>query len=459
MNIIIRQKKFILSLLTIVAIFSFNNKSYAEENIVYERISGEDRYETSREIALNTYATADTVILANGGSYPDSISAIGLSKKYEAPIILNEKESLNSGNLSVLKKLNTKKVILIGDETSISLDVENKLIANGLEIERFAGDDRYDTSVIVNDYVYDKDSIDELIIVSGENFADSISISSYAHNKNIPLFITPKDADSDLIDKIKSFNPNKVYVAGGENVVGSWVEKNFANTERVAGEDRYDTSKKIHNKFFDNTEVVYTTKGDSFPDSITGIPLASNNDTNIVLSKNNAKELTYVEAEKIVILGERLSIDPVIKFNGWKGDKYYKEDVAVKGWQDIDGKSYFFDNNSNLVKKHTYMDGKWYLFKSNGEFMGKGKKYTSNASAYSGHSVTASGEKPKWGTIVTDPKVIPMYSKVYIPYFDKTFRANDTGGAIKGTKVDVFMNSNKEARQFGRRNIDIFVLE
>lgn len=103
MNIIIRQKKFILSLLTIVAIFSFNNKSYAEENIVYERISGEDRYETSREIALNTYATADTVILANGGSYPDSISAIGLSKKYEAPIILNEKESLNNGNLSVLK--------------------------------------------------------------------------------------------------------------------------------------------------------------------------------------------------------------------------------------------------------------------------------------------------------------------------------------------------------------------
>lgn len=455
----IRQRRFIISLLTMVAIFSFNNKSFAEDNIVYERISGADRYETSREIALNTYTTADTVILANGNSYPDSISATGLSKKYNAPIILNEKESLKDGNLQVLKNLNTKKVILIGDDTSISLDVENKLKDNGFEIERFAGDNRYDTSAKINDYVYEKENVDELIIVSGENFADSISISSYAHNKNIPMFITPKNADSDLIDKIKSFNPNKVYVVGGENVVGNWVEKNFSNAERIAGADRYDTSKKVHNKFFDSTDVVYTTKGDSFPDSITGIPLASNNDTNIVLSQNNAKELTYVDADKIVILGERLSIDPVIKFNGWKGEKYYKEDVPVKGWQNIGGKTYYFDSNANLVKKHTYMDGKWYLFKSSGEFIGKGKKYTSNASAYSGHSITASGEKPKWGTIATDTSVIPMYSNVYIPYFDKTFRANDRGGAIKGTKVDIFMNSKKETSQFGRRNIDIFVLE
>ena len=252
----IRQRRFIISLLTMVAIFSFNNKSFAEDNIVYERISGADRYETSREIALNTYTTADTVILANGNSYPDSISATGLSKKYNAPIILNEKESLNDGNLQVLKNLNTKKVILIGDETSVSLDVENKLKDNGFEIERFAGDNRYDTSAKINDYVYEKENVDELIIVSGENFADSISISSYAHNKNVPMFITPKNADSDLIDKIKSFNPNKVYVVGGENIVGNWVEKSFSNAERIAGADRYDTSKKVHNKFFDSTDVV-----------------------------------------------------------------------------------------------------------------------------------------------------------------------------------------------------------
>ena len=62
------------------------------------------------------------------------------------------------------------------------------------------------------------------------------------------------------------------------------------------------------------------------------------------------------------------------------------------------------------------------------------------------------------GTIAVDPKVIPYGTKVYIPYFNKTFIANDCGGAIKGTKIDIFMNSRKECYKFGRRNIEIIVL-
>ena len=53
------------------------------------------------------------------------------------------------------------------------------------------------------------------------------------------------------------------------------------------------------------------------------------------------------------------------------------------------------------------------------------------ATAYAGDTITATGTKPKWGTIAVDPRVIPYGTKVYIPQFNMTFVAEDCGGAIK----------------------------
>ena len=88
-------------------------------------------------------------------------------------------------------------------------------------------------------------------------------------------------------------------------------------------------------------------------------------------------------------------------------------------------------------------------------------KYTMNvvATAYTGYSTTSTGQKPVWGTIAVDPRVIPYGTKVYIPYFDKVFVANNTGGAIKGNKIDIFMNTRKECYNWGRKTIEIQVLK
>ncbi len=80
------------------------------------------------------------------------------------------------------------------------------------------------------------------------------------------------------------------------------------------------------------------------------------------------------------------------------------------------------------------------------------------ATAYTGYSTTSTGQKPVWGTIAVDPRVIPYGTKVYIPQFGRTFIANNTGGAIKGNKIDIFMNSKKECYNWGRRTIEIQIL-
>ena len=87
-----------------------------------------------------------------------------------------------------------------------------------------------------------------------------------------------------------------------------------------------------------------------------------------------------------------------------------------------------------------------------------GKHIKSVATAYSGGGKTATGTVPKWGTIAVDPKVIPYRTKVYIPQFNKTFIAEDCGGAIKGNKIDIYMNSKQECINWGRRTIDIYIV-
>ena len=88
----------------------------------------------------------------------------------------------------------------------------------------------------------------------------------------------------------------------------------------------------------------------------------------------------------------------------------------------------------------------------------KGRHMTVSATAYSGDGITATGTVPRWGTIAVDPSVIPYGTKVYIPQFDQYFIAEDCGGAIKGNKIDIFMNSESQCINWGRRTIDIYIV-
>lgn len=77
-----------------------------------------------------------------------------------------------------------------------------------------------------------------------------------------------------------------------------------------------------------------------------------------------------------------------------------------------------------------------------------------------GYGITASGRVAKEGwTIAVDTDIIPMHSIVYIPGIGIRY-AEDTGGAVKGAHIDVFMNSDDIARRFGvKNNINVYILE
>ena len=81
-----------------------------------------------------------------------------------------------------------------------------------------------------------------------------------------------------------------------------------------------------------------------------------------------------------------------------------------------------------------------------------------SATAYCFSGRTAMGHAVRRGLIAADPRVLPLGSRVYVDAgpWSGNYLVSDTGGAIKGKKIDIWVPGCSEARRFGRRSVQIF---
>ena len=84
------------------------------------------------------------------------------------------------------------------------------------------------------------------------------------------------------------------------------------------------------------------------------------------------------------------------------------------------------------------------------------RKETFQATAYTGGGTTASGTRARVGEIAVDPSVIPLGTTVYVEGFGLR-TAEDTGGAVKGHIIDIYMGSRSECIQWGRRDVTVYL--
>jgi resuscitation-promoting factor RpfB len=82
--------------------------------------------------------------------------------------------------------------------------------------------------------------------------------------------------------------------------------------------------------------------------------------------------------------------------------------------------------------------------------------YTAGCSGCSG--MTASGRPAGHGVVAVDPRVIPLGTRMYIPGYGHAV-AGDTGGSIRGRRIDLGFDSSAQANQFGRRSVTVYLIK
>lgn len=203
-----------------------------EMGVTVNRIAGENRYETAAKITAEIKKrTGNTshVILASGLNYADALAIAPYAGIERAGILLvaNEFEE------STLKELEgVKEVTLIGGLNSISREVENELTEKGINVTRIAGEDRYKTAMEIGKRFFPNAT--KALVVSGETYPDALSGSVFAIKEKAPTFLVQKNSIlPELLDYLKNHETiNELMILGGENTISSIVREQLKTIER-----------------------------------------------------------------------------------------------------------------------------------------------------------------------------------------------------------------------------------
>lgn len=84
--------------------------------------------------------------------------------------------------------------------------------------------------------------------------------------------------------------------------------------------------------------------------------------------------------------------------------------------------------------------------------------YTMSSEEGTADGITATGTKVHRGVVAVDPQVIPLGTRLWIEGYGEAV-ALDTGGAIRGKHIDLYMDTEEEALRWGRRKVRVKILE
>lgn len=206
-------------------------KKTIPSDVTITRYVGADRYKTADLIAESHLKPNKVVV--SGKTFADGLSAGYLAYTKKANLVYDECKGTNGLETTV-----------VGGDVKI----------NGTGVKVLSGADRYVTNLEVL-----KECIkgaNKLIITSGKDWADGVSVSTVRYPvMMVGDYLTIKQAS--FLDK--QSNDLEYIILGGESVVSKDIEKQLADIgkgTRLDGLDRYETSTKIADKFYPQSDTV-----------------------------------------------------------------------------------------------------------------------------------------------------------------------------------------------------------
>ncbi len=164
------------------------------DNVV--RVAGSNRYATAEAVyqAVEASEWGDTCIVATGTKTADTLSASSLAYAMKAPIFLADKsKSLSASALNAIANGGFTRVLVLGDENSVSAATASTLEELGLSVERRGGANRYETSILIAQWAFENEgfTVRHAAITAGNDgkYADALSASALCGQAKSPVLL------------------------------------------------------------------------------------------------------------------------------------------------------------------------------------------------------------------------------------------------------------------------------
>ena len=282
----------------------------------FDRVAGNDRYETSAAATARFRATGPAitnVIIASGesGRTPDALAANFLAGVRNAPVLLTRRDTTPAPILAELRALRAAgatSLTVIGGPVAVSATQAESFRALGFtSVTRLAGDDRFETALEVVAAGEGSTASNIGLIASGTSTIDALAGGPLSYKGKHPLFLVTRDDIPDATeDALVLSGVTQVYVLGGEARVSEEIlaELEFNDVQvidRLSGADRSETSVRI-------AEALIATQG--FTN--TTFNLASG--TNEGIDALSGAALSAKENRALLITNSATSAAPVVAF-------------------------------------------------------------------------------------------------------------------------------------------------
>ena len=484
----------VLACLCVYAIFSgFSSKSFANEKVRGFVISSESESKTIEKVnnRILDSANGSSSKISYVVNIDDKISfsLAGLLSLDKNGVVIPVKDgNIDENSKNILK--NSEQVYVVGDKSSISDDILNDL---GVKFQRIGSTNSEDTNAYVNKFLGNR----ELLVVDVKESSDVLGAIHYAHIYNMNLYLF--DSTKNINEKLISENENSIYFFDGVNSVKDDVKAKIYDLSKKDKKeiksyslDGKDLLKIFKDKYASklNENVVLSERGNLI-DMLSSYILADksgygyliidSNSMNLeiekMLKKSNVKSLNFVSTDE---LGKYVSFRAILsslnneEVTGFEVEKSKNEIILSDLSSDKKGGN-SVSEEVTVKKDETIIDGKIVSKEQektpetvetvkSGE-LNYSKVLTMNATSYTddpaengGYSTTRMGTPLRYGVVAVDPSVIPLGTKLYVEGYGYAV-AEDTGGAIKGNRIDVCYTDKAKAHAFGRRNVKVYILK
>ncbi len=316
------MKKLVSVCLGIMLFLSSVAISNADEKINISRVSGWDRYETTvnaNKKYMNS-ANGNLAVIASGNDFRTALYGSYMASSLKVPYFVNPKHGVRSDILNELKRLNVKRVYIMGNYGVLDKSVDNTLKSKGIKVERFYDirikeDNKYSTFFIIEQIngllfkEYNNSLVgNHSILINQNSYPDVLSVVPFASEnmrKNAYYLTDYRYENRSVVEPI--------HIIGGKKTI-----PDYGMDNRICGSNRYKTSVEIakayETVFNKRVNTVVLVNGEDYPDALSSSLVATQNNGVVLLTQPNrlnedtANYIKNKDIKNVIIVGGEKSV-------------------------------------------------------------------------------------------------------------------------------------------------------